>query len=201
MAKRMARQKEYADGRVHGKEKIYIDPRTEYNPVGEDWHEKIIYDGPNEPMVPYSAVEGLFVENEQLRETLYANQNSQQARALTYIYQSFGQSTKWVNNRVDGIEHKLHGALNKQEIYRIVYSLIVNRFEVNLKYAKGGESKIQYLWRLGLLPMVCITVFLFDALATRLYQLAPQEWNNLCVALKQRQKPKGKKSSSKSVKF
>lgn len=145
------------DGPIQGKEVLHIDQRTCYCPE-EEWEKHIEMWNTglqkSEAYIKYEHVEQIMVENEMLRESLYANQNEDYNRAIDIILTRAGHSTSNIIKMADSIEDYSKGTIKAQEAFRIVYATMKYIHRIDLRNRKPKESKLQYCWRTGQLPLV-----------------------------------------------
>ena len=145
------------DGELQGEEQLFVDPRDQYDIMEKDWHRYAFispHPGP-EPCIPVEVVKQVMTENEQLRESLYAQQNSEYYRNMLELMQTQGHSTSEVIKLVRQIYNALRQALSEQEIFRLIYTLIVDSV-YNLGFANKPKnmSKLQLCFKNGSLPII-----------------------------------------------
>lgn len=189
---------------LQGDEQDVIDYRVSYSPEVTNWQSKCRLDDNGDVVVPYDVVEQLFVENEMLRETLYINQNSAYSRAVTQIGQLTGHSTSHVIKAADRIENLSGGILSAKEVYGFLYRIMESNYRVTFKYRKSRESKLQYLWRTGNLPIMSMLIHIFEMFLRNLKAAAPKEFNELVKEITHKVKKnsnKSKKVSTKALTF
>lgn len=163
----MATRKKYArktgsknDGAVQGVENKHLDNRILYSPLS-DWNAHIVYSEEfGVPMISLDNAEHIMIENENLREALYVNQNMHYNITIDNLIQKFiGNSTSQVNKTAEHIEIITNGAIKKQDAFRIVYSILCANFNISFQKLRPNESKLQYCWRIGALPIVSMLMF------------------------------------------
>jgi hypothetical protein len=138
---------------IEGQENEYIDQRTQYDAMETDWSRHVT-NGTNGGMIPVKVVEQIMVENEQLRQTIYANQSYHHSAVLNQLYQNFGHSTSQIIKTADQIEQYTKGVMKAQDCFRFIYQAIEHNFSLGFDLRRKGESKLQYGWRIGLLPII-----------------------------------------------
>ena len=162
MAK-LSKSAKKSDSPIQGIPQTHIDNRTLFDVTETDWNKHVVIGDTfdSQPMVPYDVVEQVLIENEMLRETLYVNQNyhyNKQIDAMTQRY--IGQSTSTVNRLADEIEKATKGAIKKQDAFRMVYGCLTRHFEIKFDKLRLNESKLQYCWRIGALPVVVMCMMM-----------------------------------------
>jgi len=153
---------------VEGKEQSHLDGRILYDPVVE-WNDSFtvseMTDG--DKYIKLSRVNHLIIENEMLRQSLYANQNLYYNRVISSINAMIGQSTSGIIKTVAAMSRLTQGAIKEPEIYTMIYSVLQRSVIVDFSRREPNESKLQYLWKIGALPIVSmITSSLYNVLLT-----------------------------------
>jgi hypothetical protein len=146
------------DGPVQGKEQVHIDQRTAYAPM-------------EDPKT--MSKEALLIENEMLRETLYANQGAQYNRTIDLLNQHTGHSTSQIIKMAEAIERDTQGNLKAQDAFRIVYATMYNMDAFSFDDRKHNESKLQFAWRMGALPTVSMLMHQLLAVVSNLTRMEP----------------------------
>jgi hypothetical protein len=141
---------------IEGRPQMYIDQRTAYVPFKHKWK-------PEE-------VEQVMIENEMLRETLYAEQNTHYNRNMHTLLSIFGHSTSSVIKQADSIEKNTQGAIKAQDAFRYVYEIININYRIPFNSRRKGESKLQFAWRVGALPLVATYMSALDILVRTTYR-------------------------------
>ena len=165
--------------RVEGKVNKYIDQRTAYVPTVEA--DKL-------------SKKELLIENEMLRETLYAQQNTYQNIVLSHMYQAFGHSTSDVIKMAEQIESQTKGVLKPQDSFRMIYKAIEDHYKISFEIRKPNESKLQYGWRIGMLPIIAMYMHALNIMTYHTFRLDLQEsikfYSKLINKIKPKKAPK-----------
>ena len=168
----------HGDGKVQGKEQTHIDQRTCYDPI-ETWSDQ--------------DVEQIMIENEMLRETLYANQNTHYNRNIDLMIQRQGQSSSQIIKLTKSIEDHTKGAIKAQDAFRIVYATMSNQYRIKFENRKPKESKLQYCWRTGSLPLVSELMCALKDTILSLHRIDPHGTSAYLSGIAKKIKPKQKK--------
>ena len=150
--------------KIEGREQDYIDHRTVYCPRELDINKYVIWSEDLQDMVvPLDRINEIMLENENLRETLYINQHAEYNRNVKHLYFLMGESTSGVQATVRNIEQLSRGSLKQRDIYKILYDFLSHEFSIAWT-VRAHESKLQFLWRIGRLPLVSISARLLEYL-------------------------------------
>jgi hypothetical protein len=182
------RKRRKNDGGPQGVQQTHIDGRVAYIPENTGWHNKIQIIG-DEPMIAYSDVEDVLCENEDLRDTLFANQNVQYNRVIAVLMSTMNQSTSNINNNVREIS-AITQTLSEREVFHIIYMTLDSYCKVDWTYVKKGESKLQYCMRTGVLPIVSIITDLLLRQAQCMFTYNFTEAQKFFKAVAKKAKPK-----------
>ena len=164
------------DPTFHGKEEVHIDKRTCYDATETDWHKHIVYSEEyGQPMVPLDVVNSVILENEHLRESLYVNQGHQYNRSIEKLLQLTGESTSYIVRTVNSIERLTRGKLESKRIFSLMYVILARYYQVDFKAKRVNESKLQYLWRTGNLPLICMMVNVLRDVVYEFCRASPAE--------------------------
>jgi hypothetical protein len=139
---------------VEGKLVTYIDQRTAYVPL-ED----------NKSMDK----EALLIENEMLRETLYAHQNHDYARVISTILDASSHGTSKIIKMADNIDKITKGVISQQEAFRMVYEIMNRKYHLNFEKRPPKTSKLQYAWKMGVLPLVSMHMDILNSTLSNLF--------------------------------
>jgi hypothetical protein len=162
------------DGLMQGEEQLFVDPRDQYDAIEHDWRKHITTQGDcnyekvgcgdcclenkrctNDPVIPVNIIEQIIVENEQLRESLYARQNASYYRNMLDLINKSGNSTSEVIKIVRRIHIMLNKTIKEQDIFRLLYRIIEsNGFDLSFKTKPHNISKLQWCYQQGMLPII-----------------------------------------------
>jgi hypothetical protein len=149
-----------------------------------DWNKHVVIDEADDAWVPLKVVEQIMVENEQLRETLYATQNYHHSRVLNKMYQCFGHSTSQIIKIADNIEQYTKGVIKAQDAFRLIYLGIESNYGIGFDMRRKGESKLQYGWRIGMLPIIAMNMNALLGIVMSVYRIDTNSSVKFYTALK-----------------
>ncbi len=126
---------------------------------GDDWERKCnpsyTFDQ-NTLVVPVETVRAIIAENYELRNELYERSNNQMHRLNMLFKELCGNSTSDFNRRIAYLEQGY--GISSQKLYRLVYDILGRFTFENLNKREPGQSKIQKIWEIGMLPFAMIIV-------------------------------------------
>lgn len=159
---------------LEGEEQSYPDRRIACCPIETDFKGKVVvYNG--QLMVPYETVEQLFVENEQLRETLYSKDTTDYNYAISTMINLTGHSTSDIIKCAERIQWYSKDTLKAKDVYGYIYSIMEQYYKISFIERRQDESKLQYCWRQGYLPIVSAYMFLFEVLVKQYSTIGSKE--------------------------
>lgn len=147
--------------REQGQEVDYIDARNSYDPK-EPWHEHIRMDDNGELVIPVSEVYNVMIENEQLRQTLYYNQTSENNVFANQIINNSNITKGVVRTEVKKVAS--NHSVTEKDLYNYMYDIAKTMFYIELP-KHTNESKLTQYWRAGALPLLFMVVRLYDVVA------------------------------------
>lgn len=133
--------------------KKLFDMRVGYEPLFESGVKNIQIgaDGIT-PVIPVEDINSIIIENEQLRETLYTEQNNLHQNLYDSIVRNQNASMKTIQSDIRYINSLTKGALSERHIYSFIYSLILPQDFKN--YQAPNETILNVCWKLGYLPIM-----------------------------------------------
>ena len=144
------------DGEVQGEINEFIDHRIAYIPEKENTN---------------MSADELMIENEMLRETLYAHQNHEYARAIQSIITKTGHSTSNIIKLAEKIAVISRQTISEQMAFRMVYNCLDRKYHISFENREPNTSKLQYAWKVGALPLVSIHMELLYETVTSMFSL------------------------------
>jgi hypothetical protein len=159
------------DGDIQGKPNDFIDARTAYVPEEELRLKAIREKFTGKRLYREEDIEALMIENEMLRETLYAQQNHEYARIIQSIITKTGHSTSQIIQCAQKITTLSHQTITEQMAFRMVYSCIDSHYRISFENRPPNTSKLQYAWKIGALPLVSMHMNLLMETVTSMFSL------------------------------
>ncbi len=111
-------------------------------------------------MVQYSTVEQLLVENEQLREELFNQQNNVINSIYTMLRIDSYDSKVKVRKNIKDICTRTKGLISEKDIWNLISNEIISKSDLNL--IEPNETLLDLFWRLDLLPVLSVYVMYFE---------------------------------------
>ena len=182
----------------HYPEKIFLqhlDPRITDISTKDFNNEVVCID--DKLYVPLKSVEAMLVDNVQMKESIMLQQNTHYSRVIEYISQRYvGMGTSTINKAVDRISAN-YGGWTKPEVYNFIYNIMEHSFFVKFDAKLPHESKLQFAFRIGALPIVAMLVTCLDYILFKQAHLAPSESHALNRKLSDKLKAKYQKNKPK----
>ena len=166
------------DNRVEGTYNSHVDNRI-LPQMSEDWSKSVVIDDVSgQAYVPLDMVERLITENEELRESLFLRFVGPAQKAFTLITAYSNQSTSDILKMVSEIERFTNHGINGKFIFNYIYGML-NQRAVSFRDVPPNQSKLQWLWKQGYLPLVVSLVQAFHHVVYNMHHDAPkalQDW-------------------------
>ena len=160
------------DNRVEGIYNSHVDNRI-LPQMSEDWVKAVVIDDVSgQAYVPLEVVERIMAENEELRESLFLRFVNPAQRAYTLIASYSSQSTSDVLKKISAIESFTNNGVTGKFIFNYIYGML-NQQAISFRDVPPNQSKLQWLWKQGYLPIVCSTLSSFHHVIFNMHHDAP----------------------------
>jgi len=153
----------------------YIDFRTAYMPTEELVNRVQIIN--NEPMVRLDDVNALFIENEQLRETLYMKQTDRYNFMASNLYMCTQWSTYEFKKQVERIA--MVSGIPARLIYSFIYTIVDSYININFENDNSNKSQLTKYLEIGAAPYLALVSIILMKVFQFFKYNAITEFNNL----------------------